>query len=152
MMDEETGAEPRVVSASIVDPYLMIIRDDSSVFIAKIGTSDELEEVDKPGGVLTSTKWQAGCLYADSQGTFQPMQTDGPQTDEKTMMFLLSTSGALHVRLVTCSLAALQRANCCRYMISKICPSPSMWQKGSHPRPHSCLQTSLVAEQPPKRC
>lgn len=104
MMDEETGAEPRVVSASIVDPYLMIIRDDNTVFIAKIGSSDELEEVDKPSGLLTSTKWQAGCLYADSQGTFQPMQSNTSQASEKTMMFLLSTTGALHVRLVTVKL------------------------------------------------
>lgn len=98
MMDEETGAEPRVVSASIVDPYLMIIRDDNSVFIAKIGGNEELEEVDKPDGVLTSTKWQAGCLYADSQGTFQPLQSEDSHIDEKTIMFLLSTTGALHVR------------------------------------------------------
>ena len=47
MMDEETGAEPRVVSASIADPFLMILRDDNSVFIAKIGSNDELDEVEK---------------------------------------------------------------------------------------------------------
>lgn len=75
----------------------MIIRDDNSVFIAKIGGNEELEEVDKPDGVLTSTKWQAGCLYADSQGTFQPLQSDESQRDGKTMMFLLSTTGVLHV-------------------------------------------------------
>ncbi|OAA80955.1 protein CFT1 [Akanthomyces lecanii RCEF 1005] len=96
MMDEDTGAEPRVVSASIVDPYLMIIRDDSSVFLAKIGSNDELEEVEK-SGPLTSMKWQTGCLYADHGRYFQPGQSLEGDASPKVMMFLMSTTGALHM-------------------------------------------------------
>ncbi|TQV96482.1 hypothetical protein V2A60_003121 [Cordyceps javanica] len=97
MMDEETGAEPRVVSASIVDPYLMIIRDDNSVFIAKIGSNDELEEVERDKGPLSSIKWQTGCLYADHEGIFQPKQLEEGNNSPKTMMFLMNTGGALHI-------------------------------------------------------
>ncbi|KAM3469253.1 hypothetical protein MY8738_010146 [Beauveria namnaoensis] len=96
MLDEDTGAEPRVVSASIADPYLMIIRDDNSVFIAKIGSNDELEEVEKDKGRLVSTKWQTGCLYTDYDGTFQAKQPDD-NASPRTMMFLMSTAGALHM-------------------------------------------------------
>lgn len=96
MMDEETGAEPRVVSGSIVDPYLMIIRDDNSVFIAKIGTNDELEEVEKGSGPLASTKWQTGCLYADHNEHFQSKQPVEGSTP-RVMMFLMSTTGALYM-------------------------------------------------------
>ncbi|KAI9163123.1 Protein cft1 [Paramyrothecium foliicola] len=98
MLDEETGAEPRVVSASITDPYLMLVRDDSSVFVAQMDSNNELEEIEKTDPNLTSTKWLAGCLYSDTKGAFQPLQGDkGTETQEKIMMFLLSAMGALHI-------------------------------------------------------
>ena len=95
MLDEETGAEPRVTSASIADPYLLLIRDDSSLLLAQIDSNNELEEVEKMDDTLKNTKWHAGCLYADSKGAFQPV-SDKSET-EKIMMFLLSSTGALHV-------------------------------------------------------
>jgi cleavage and polyadenylation specificity factor subunit 1 len=96
MLDEETNAEPRAVSASIADPYLLLVRDDSSVFIAQIDNSNELEEIEKPVGAISTTKWSSGCLYTDTTGVFQ--QSPSGQDGDKIMMFLLSSSGALHVR------------------------------------------------------
>ncbi|KAF5020949.1 hypothetical protein F66182_7030 [Fusarium sp. NRRL 66182] len=97
MLDEETGAEPRVTSASIADPYLLLIRDDSSLLIAQIDGNNELEEVEKVDTVLQNTKWHAGCLYTDTKGVFQPSIGDKGTETEKIMMFLLSSTGALHV-------------------------------------------------------
>lgn len=97
MQDEETGADPRVLHASICDPYLLLIRDDSSAFIAQMNSDDELEEVEKPEGVLTSTKWVSGCLYADTANTFgQEQAKDGAK---KILLFLLSNAGSFQVRL-----------------------------------------------------
>lgn len=98
MLDEETGAEPRAVSASIADPYLLVLRDDGSVFVAQIDSSNELEEVEKTEGPITTTKWSSGCLYTDTRGVFQQSQGDkGAEVGDKVMMFLLNSSGALHV-------------------------------------------------------
>ncbi|KAJ9151821.1 Protein cft1 [Pleurostoma richardsiae] len=98
MLDEETGAEPRVISASISDPYLLLIRDDSSTFIAQMNKHDELEELEKEDDKLLSTKWLTGCLYADIHGVFDEAQTDkGIKSGENIIMFLLSSSGALYV-------------------------------------------------------
>ena len=99
MLDEETGAEPRILSASIADPYVLLMRDDSSVLIAQMdNTNYELEEVEKTGKALSSTKWVAGCLYTDTKGTFQQLEGDkGTSVSPKVMMFLLSQTGALHV-------------------------------------------------------
>lgn len=95
MQDEETGAEPRVLHASICDPYLLLIRDDSSAFIAQMNSDDELEEVEKPEGVLKSTKWVSGSLYADTKGVFgQKAVEDGPTN---IFMFLLSNTGSFQV-------------------------------------------------------
>lgn len=98
MLDEETGAEPRVVSASIADPYLLLIRDDSSIMVAQIDNNNELEEVEKEDDTILSTKWLAGCLYTDTTGLFAPIQTDNGTTDgQNIFMFLLSAAGALYV-------------------------------------------------------
>lgn len=97
MLDEESGAEPRVLSASIADPYLLLIRDDGSAFVAQIDSNNELEEAERTDAVLTSTKWVSGCLYTDTTGVFQESQGDKGTEAEKIMMFLLSSSGALYV-------------------------------------------------------
>jgi len=98
MLDEETGAEPRAVSASIADPFLLIIRDDSSAFVAQIDSSNELEELDKDDQTLATTKWPTGCLYADTSGVFaEEVSGKGVKPAQSILMFLLSASGALYV-------------------------------------------------------
>jgi cleavage and polyadenylation specificity factor subunit 1 len=93
MLDEETGAEPRIISADIVDPYLLLMRDDTSVYIAHIDKNNELEEVEKEDEALVTTKWVSGCLYHDQAGIFGK----GNKAGEDILMFLLSASGALYV-------------------------------------------------------
>lgn len=95
MEDEETGAEPQVLSASICDPYLLLIRDNSSALIAQMSSDDELEELEKPDGKLRSTKWVSGCLYSDRTGVFGDQQQHGEQ--KRIYMFLLSSTGSLQV-------------------------------------------------------
>jgi cleavage and polyadenylation specificity factor subunit 1 len=106
MLDEETGLEPRIVSASIADPFLLLVRDDSSVYVAQIDKNNELEEAEKDDALLVSTKWLTGSLYIDSNGVFaQGKPEKGSHPNASILMFLLSASGALYVRiLVFCNL------------------------------------------------
>ncbi|GKT74583.1 CPSF A subunit region [Colletotrichum tofieldiae] len=98
MLDEETGAEPRVISASIADPYLLLVRDDSSIMVAQIDNNCELEEVEKQDDTILSTKWLAGCLYTDTTGLFAPVRTDkGTPEGQNIFVFLLSAAGALYI-------------------------------------------------------
>jgi cleavage and polyadenylation specificity factor subunit 1 len=98
MLDEETGAEPRAISASIADPFLLIVRDDSSVFIAQMDSSNELEELDKDDQTLVTAKWLTGSLYADTTGAFaEEVPAKGGKPSQSILMFLLSASGALYV-------------------------------------------------------
>lgn len=116
MLDEETGQEPRVNCASIADPYLLLVRDDSSVYIAQIDSNLELEEVEKEDKTLTSTKWLTGCLYVDTSGVFaEEAPKKGANPKESILMFLLSTSGALHVRLQPIG-SIFQNTNPSRYI------------------------------------
>ncbi len=99
MLDEETGAEPRVVSASISDSYLLLIRDDSSAVVARLNKDHELEELDRQDKTLVSTKWLTGCLYTDHSGMFSATGPGKTSTaGEGAMMFLLSGSGQFFVR------------------------------------------------------
>ncbi|KAK1458522.1 CPSF A subunit region [Colletotrichum cuscutae] len=98
MLDEDTGAEPRVISASIVDPYLLLIRDDSSIMVAQIDSNCELEEMEREDDTFLSTKWLAGCLYKDTHDLFGQKTKNGATTEDRNIfMFLLSAAGALYI-------------------------------------------------------
>ncbi|KAG9247800.1 CPSF A subunit region-domain-containing protein [Calycina marina] len=98
MSDEDTGAEPKIISASISDLFLLIIRDDSSIYVAQCDSSYEIDEIARDDNALLETKWLAGCLYADNTGVFATTQDDkGTKSGENIMMFLLSAAGALHI-------------------------------------------------------
>jgi len=98
MLDEETNAEPRVNSASIADPYLLLVRDDASIYVAEIDNNLELEELEKEGKALVTTKWLAGCLYIDTSKVFaEEVAAKKGKPKDSVLMFLLSAGGALHV-------------------------------------------------------
>jgi len=100
MYDDDTGAEPRIISASFGDPFLLLLRDDASIFVAQCDDNNELEEIDREDDALLTTEWLAGCLYADPTGVFANIQSDkGLKVGDNVVMFLLSANGALHVSL-----------------------------------------------------
>jgi cleavage and polyadenylation specificity factor subunit 1 len=98
MFDDETGAEPKIVAASIVDPYMLLIRDDATIFVASCDSDNDLEEIEREDDKLLSNKWLSGCLYDDSTGKFAKTElTNGTSPDKSVIMCLLNTEGALYV-------------------------------------------------------
>ncbi|KAI9811358.1 MAG: mRNA cleavage and polyadenylation factor subunit [Pycnora praestabilis] len=99
MTDEITGAEPKVVSTSFADPYLLIVRDDSSVIVLEADDHGDLDEVER-GDALLATKWISGSLYTDQSHAFQAEVQDNKGNkgkDARTLLFLLSAEGGLHI-------------------------------------------------------
>lgn len=84
-MEDENGSELRIISASFADPYILVIRDDSSVIILQADANGEMEEIDR-GDTLLSTKWLSGCIH------------QSPSTGDKALAYLLTAEGGLHVR------------------------------------------------------
>jgi cleavage and polyadenylation specificity factor subunit 1 len=84
MIDENTDAELKVISVSFCDPYLLILRDDSSATILEINDAGELEELDRGAGILAS-EWLSGCIY-------RPYGVDA-----KTLAFMMTAEGSLRV-------------------------------------------------------
>ncbi|KAF1959333.1 protein CFT1 [Byssothecium circinans] len=82
MEDEENGAELRIISASFSDPYMLVLRDDSSVKFFKANDVGEIEDVEASG--LSSTKWLSASLFKSS-------------SLEETFAFLLTPEGGLHI-------------------------------------------------------
>ena len=100
MYDEDTGAEPKIVSASFADPFLLLVRDDSSIFVAQCDENNELEEIEREDDGLLTNKWLTGCLYTDVTGAFATVQSVKEHKAEYSVkMFLLSAGGALCVSL-----------------------------------------------------
>ncbi|KAH8813165.1 CPSF A subunit region-domain-containing protein [Xylogone sp. PMI_703] len=96
MFDEETQAEPKIVGASLADPFILLIRDDSSVFVAKCDDNNELEELEKEDETLLSKNWLTGCLYVDTMGVFKSADK-AQKAGENVMTFLLDATGALYI-------------------------------------------------------
>lgn len=84
MEDEESGDELRVINASFADPYMLILREDSSVKVFKASNSGEVEEVEC--SVLSSRKWLSASLFSSSN--FQEI-----------FAFLLTPEGSLQVSI-----------------------------------------------------
>ncbi|KAF2266034.1 protein CFT1 [Lojkania enalia] len=82
MEDEESGAELRIINASFADPYLLVLRDDSSVKLFKASSTAEVEEVESSG--LSTGRWLSASLFKSSSFS-------------ETFAFLLSPEGGLHV-------------------------------------------------------
>lgn len=98
MYDDDTGAEPKIISASFADPFMLLFRDDASIFVAQCDDDNELEEIERDDDNLLTTEWLAGCLYTDATGIFANAPSNkGQKAGENIMMFLLSVGGALHV-------------------------------------------------------
>jgi len=85
MEDEESGEELRIINASFADPYLLVLRDDSSVKIYKANGSGELEDLECNG--LSSQKWLSASLFKSS-------------TISEVFAILLTPEGGLHVGFV----------------------------------------------------
>lgn len=101
MTDELTGAEPKIVSTSFADPYVLVIRDDASIMVLEADDSGDLDEVER-GDILLATKWLAGSLYKDTRGAFASLRKDQPQAAHTNVfMFLLGANGGLQVSAST---------------------------------------------------
>lgn len=97
MYDEDTGADPKIVSASFADPFVLLLRDDSSIYVVYCDEHNDLEELEKEDDLLLSTNWLTGCLYNDHSGAFSSTPSDKEQSFKNIFMFLLSAEGILVV-------------------------------------------------------
>ncbi|KAI5366520.1 Putative cleavage/polyadenylation specificity factor, A subunit [Septoria linicola] len=83
MTDEETDEDLNIVHVSFNDPYVLIIRGDSSVQVQSVH-GRELEPLEGEG-MITEKKWLSGSVYS------------GDLTQQESALFLLHAEGGLHV-------------------------------------------------------
>ena len=85
------------VSASFIDPYLVIIRDDASVLLLKADESGDLDEVSLPDEISTS-QWRSGCLYHDKSQAFNAAGSSPEDSKgSEALLFLLNSECKLLV-------------------------------------------------------
>lgn len=97
LADETTGAEPKVVSASFADPYLLLIRDDEKITLLRVDESGDLDEVEQDPS-LQEKNFRSGSLYDDIKGFFRLESELETEDDAGTvLMFLLTVEGGLQV-------------------------------------------------------
>ncbi|KAF2764795.1 hypothetical protein EJ03DRAFT_385763 [Teratosphaeria nubilosa] len=65
MFDEESDTELSILTVDICDPYLLVLRDDSTIQVHEVTKSGEVEEVEYPATTLVKQKkWLSACLYS----------------------------------------------------------------------------------------
>ncbi|KAH8701144.1 putative cleavage and polyadenylation specificity factor subunit A [Talaromyces proteolyticus] len=70
LWDEDEDDERTAVSASFADPYLLVLRDDSSLLLLQPDESGDLEFL-SGNETIASQTWLHGCLYTDKNGIFK---------------------------------------------------------------------------------
>ena len=80
------------MSASFADPYLAIIRDDSSLLLLQVDGSGDIDEVEISEDTA-SRKWLSCCLYRDKAKAFS--RSGASESD--VCLFLLSSDYKLSV-------------------------------------------------------
>lgn len=106
LTDEESDTGPKAISASFADPYILLIRDDSSAVILTADENGDLDEVSQ-SEAFRAGRWQSGSLYEDSNDI---LRLEYPEESEdeagNVLMFLLNAKGGLHVRQMLPSLGS----------------------------------------------
>lgn len=95
LTDDSIESESAVVSASIIEPYILLQKDNSSVLILRADEAGELEELDETGA-LSSSKWISGSLFNDINDYFR-LTSDAMEEEDlaSVLAFLLTTDGGL---------------------------------------------------------
>ena len=98
MSEDPTHDDPKVVGASFAEPYLLLLRDDSTIVILKADDAGELEEVESQS-MLAGGKWVSGSLFDDSNDVFRLESNEEDMDDEggSILLFLLNIDGGLLV-------------------------------------------------------
>lgn len=95
--DEDTSEERMAVSTSLADPYLAILRDDSTLLLLQADDSGDLDEL-PINETITSIKWFSCCLYRDTNKVFSFSESTPDGSNESDiLLFLLSSDGKLFV-------------------------------------------------------
>lgn len=85
------------VSTSLADPYLAILRDDSTLLLLQADDSGDLDEI-PINETVASIKWHSCCLYRDINKVFSCSESNpGSSSESDILLFLLSSDGKLFV-------------------------------------------------------
>ena len=100
-----------MISASFADPYVLLIRDDSSAIVLTADENGDLDEISQ-SEPFKAGQWLSGSLYEDSSDV---LRLEYPEESEdeagNVLMFLLNARGGLHVRPMTPSFSAFRYTN-----------------------------------------
>ncbi|KAL8945889.1 MAG: hypothetical protein Q9222_007636, partial [Ikaeria aurantiellina] len=142
MTDEATGAEPKVVSSSFTDPYVLLVRDDESAMVLRVDESGDLDEVEQ-GDDLRKTGFRSGSLYEDSNDVFR-LESEIEIEDDagNVLMFLLTVGGGLQIFRLPSLEKCVYKADGLAFLPPFL--TPEFWVRRSQARED--LTELLVAE------
>ncbi|KAE8320845.1 CPSF A subunit region-domain-containing protein [Aspergillus sergii] len=88
--DEDTSEERMAISSSLVDPYVAILRDDSTLLLLQADDSGDLDEVEL-NEQMANSKWTSCCLYFDKTGIFSSISATSDELAQNSMTLFIMT-------------------------------------------------------------
>ena len=94
IVDEEEGQSARAVRASFVEPFIVLLKDDSNLTLLKADSKGELEECDLPES-LNAGNFSSAWLYLDQQDFFQASRFQRSKSSDSNILLLLLTKDGM---------------------------------------------------------
>lgn len=80
----------------MTDPYVAILRDDSTLLLLHVDDSGDVDEVEMPDN-MAAHKWLSSCLYLDKTGVFASNTDTKGSRQNDMFLFLLGQDCRLFV-------------------------------------------------------
>ena len=90
IVDEEENQTARAVRASFVEPFIILLKDDSSLTLLKADTKGELEECDLPP-TLSANNFGSAWLHLDRDDFFLSSRFQKNKSPDNNILLLLLT-------------------------------------------------------------
>ncbi len=94
IMDEEEGQTARAIRASFVEPFIVLLKDDSTLTLLKADSKGELEECDLPES-LSAGNFSSVWLYLDRPDFFQASRFQKSKSLDTNILLLLLTKDGI---------------------------------------------------------
>lgn len=99
IVDEDSGSEARIATAHIMDPYVVIVKDDNTALLLKADKKGELEEIELPE-FPEVTKFVSASIFTDETNFFDTKRfyTKGKDsTGPCQLLTLLTEDGSIRL-------------------------------------------------------
>ena len=99
MVEEDSDSGAPVIAASILDPFILLVKNDSTLALLRSEENGDVEEIEATAA-SSEIRCISACLYEDTNDVLRlPFDDDSDVEATNVLAFLLTPHGGLKVSL-----------------------------------------------------